>query len=267
MKRFLWISAVVLLLSVAITLAVAYQATQQVPEFYLQAIKSNPQQQQQASTEMFNRGSRLLQKTKKHGRWQAEFTADQINGYLAIDLEKQFPDVLPAEVKDPRVAITPGRATIACRYESDRISSVLSLGISIYLSEPNVVALRVHKARAGRLPLPLSEVLDVITTTAQHMELPLEWRQIDGDPVALITIPRPRDEANRPVILESLELREGLFYVAGKTLRRTTRRSPQPNAMTGNILKFSTMLDARSAEALSQPPQRIFLNGIAKMAD
>ncbi len=220
MKRFLCISAGVLLLGLGIALVAAYQATQQVPEFYVQALASNPQQQKQASTEMFNRGSRLLRDTKQRGQWQAQFSTEQINGYLAVDLLKQFPDVLPPEVKDPRVAITPKQLTLACRYESDRISAVLSLGVSVYLSEPNVIAVRIHKARAGLLPLPLSEVLDQVTTAARTMELPLQWRQTDGDPVALITIIQPRDESNRPVVLESIELRDGEVHVAGKTLSR-----------------------------------------------
>jgi hypothetical protein len=47
------------------------------------------------------------------------------------------------------------------------------------------------------------------------LELPLHWSQIDGDPVALVTIATARDEEGRAVQLDTLELHDGELYLAG----------------------------------------------------
>ena len=43
----------------------------------------------------------------KAGHWEIRFTADEINGWLAVDLVKNHPNALPPTLKDPRVSIDP----------------------------------------------------------------------------------------------------------------------------------------------------------------
>ncbi len=86
----------------------------------------------------------------------------------------------------------------------------------MYVSEPNVIACRLRRARAGRLPLPLGQVLDTVTEAARRMDLPLRWAQTDGDPVALVTV-FPDREDKQLTTLRTLELLDGEIYVAGTT--------------------------------------------------
>jgi hypothetical protein len=232
MRRILIIGVVVLLLAAIGALVGAYYSSQQVPDFYRQALAADRQQQQRASTELINRSNRLQRQVKRPGRWQALFSAEQINGYLAVDLDKQFPRLLPPELRDPRVAIGDGQATLACRYEGDRVSTVLSISFEAYLSEPNVVAVRIHGAAAGTLPMPLSEVLAQMSKAAEKLELPLKWRQTDGDPVALITLPTAGQNDHRSMVLDAVELRGGELYLAGKTLRPAGDDSGEDPAST-----------------------------------
>ncbi len=197
----------------------AYRATQQVPQFYQVAVAIEPEVQKQASDECLEQAAALAGDVRKFGHWEAEFTAEQINGWLAVDLKENFPDLLPPEIQDPRVQIGAHEATLACRYQPDQVASVLSLTFDVYPYAPNVIAVRIVRARAGALPLPLNQVLEAITDAFQSLNVQLQWRQADGDPVALITIPPPRDKHDRPLELESLELRDGFIYVAGETLR------------------------------------------------
>ncbi len=74
-------------------------------------------------------------------------------------------------------------------------------------------------ARAGALPVPLTQVLDGITQVARELQLRLEWRKDHGDPVALITFPQPRDSQSVAVQLETVELRDGELLVAGAMMR------------------------------------------------
>ena len=148
MMRSLAIVGVVLVIFVSVLGFGLYRATKSVPEFYEIALAADPADQKAASSEMFNRSNRLYRQAKERGTWQALFTAEQINGFLAIDLQQKFPELLPGEIRDPRVAIRPGSASLGCRYESSQLSTVLSIETQVYLAGPDVVAVRIEGARA-----------------------------------------------------------------------------------------------------------------------
>ena len=219
-RKRLRIAAIVvgcLLLLTGISALSLYYASQEIPDFYRQAIKQDHKIQERASDQMLRGATALASDVRKRGTWQAVFTAEQINGWLAVDLMKNHASLLPPEVRDPRVEILDHAATIACRYQANRLSNVFSLTFDVYLSEPDVVAIEIHSAHAGKLPIPLGQVLDGIAKAAQNAELPLEWRQHNGNPVALLTIGSTHDSAERKLELDKIELRKGALYLAGKT--------------------------------------------------
>jgi len=207
------------LLVVCGTLLVVWKMSQQVPEFYVQALEVDPAKQEEASDQMLERATALASDVRQEGRWKALFTAEQINGWLAVDMVKNHPDLLPRSVGDPRVAIEPDKVTVACRFQRGQIDTVLSLTADVYLSEPNVAALRIRKARAGMLPLPLEKVLERISEAANRLNLDIRRRQAEGDPVILISIPQ-QIEGGRLVRVESLRLGEAEIYLSGSTDRR-----------------------------------------------
>jgi hypothetical protein len=67
--------------------------------------------------------------------------------------------------------------------------------------------------------VPLGQVLDAISHAARQLDLRLRWCKEDGDPVALVTFPRPRDSQAPAVWLDVIELRQGELYVAGQMSR------------------------------------------------
>ena len=150
-----------------------------------------------ASEQMTRRAAALAGDLQKEGRWQAVFTADQVNGWLAVELGKR-PEMLPGAVRDPRVAIQPQQLTVACRYKDSQIDTVLSLTVDAYLAEPNVIALRIRKARAGSLPLPLDRVLQEVSRATDQLDWQVDWRQAAGDPVALVRMPAVRVVSTAP---------------------------------------------------------------------
>jgi hypothetical protein len=235
-KRLAIVAIVLSLLALAVA-AVAYllyRGSQRVPEFYRRALEMDEERERQASLEMAANISSLVNDVKKEGRWQAVFTAEQINGWLAVDaadeetegeqaqaLLEHPADLLPPYLSDPRVAIEPEQLWIACRFERDDWTSVLSLPVEIYLAEPNVIALRIRQVRAGvvRLPLPLEKVLDSVMQAAHERDLQVHRGQIEGDPLIEISIPPLSDEEDKVIRLETLQLGEGKVYVAGSTER------------------------------------------------
>ena len=194
-----------------------HRASQYVPEFYGPAIQADPADQEDASDKMLQKAAALVSDVGNEDEWKSLFTEDEINGWLAVDLVENHPDALPPSVTDPRVSIEPDRLTLACRYDRGGWKCVLSVVADVYLAEPNVVALRIRKARAGAVPLPLDEVLDRITTAARKMDFELRWQQAEGDPVALVSIRPPRDEEKRVVRIESIKLGDGEVYLAGSS--------------------------------------------------
>jgi hypothetical protein len=192
-----------------------YRASQRVPEFYHAAISVQPQDQAEARDEFVARATALAGDLNEDGCWQSLFTAEQINAWLALELAAKYPEMLPGELHDPRIWLRENEATIGCRYQTGELVTVLSLTFDAYVQEPNVVALRIRRARAGALPVPLGQVLDSISHAAQVLNLQLHWRKSHGDPVALVTLPQPRDARHGPLSLDTLELRDGELFVSG----------------------------------------------------
>lgn len=216
-KRILLLSAGVVILVLLVVLAGLYLAARRAPKFYEEALHADPAKQAAASDQMLQQTTALVSNVKNVGRWRMLFTAEQINGWLAVDLVKNHANSIPPGVHDPRVQLRSGEMTLACRYETRGMTSVLSLTVDLYLVEPNVIGLRIKKARAGMLPLPLHKVLTAITQSAHRMDLPLRWTEEDGDPVALITLPPQRGDGNKQLRIENLRLSDGEIYVAGST--------------------------------------------------
>lgn len=201
-------------------LVTVYRASQQVPDFYHEALQQEVKLQEEAGEELEQGVLELHNDVRRQGRWQALFTEQQINGWLAVDLPEKFPNVLPADVREPRVKIAPQHAAVACRYEGRALESIISLALEIYLVEPNVVAVRIRNVRAGVLPLPVQKFLDQIARAAGQADISVSWAQSEGDPVALISVPIEHPEYEYGEIsLDTLELRDGELYLAGTTVR------------------------------------------------
>ena len=138
---------------------------------------------------------------------------------------RKFPDALPDEVSNPRVAIEGKRLMIACRHSSEQLDAVINLDLEVHLTEePNVIAVRICEARAGMIPLPLKQYLDLVTKAARKGGISLRWEQIEEDPVALITIPRNHEDyAHREILIESIVLRSGELLLSGTTEKASTQ--------------------------------------------
>jgi hypothetical protein len=145
-------------------------------------------------------------------------TQDEINGWLATELPEKFPKALPPGLSDPRIAIENETVHLAVRYRRSGMDTVLSISGEAYLTaQPNQIAVRLDRARAGMLPVPLARFLHEITAGAAKADVPLRWTEVRGAPVAILRLPLDRDEEGRRVVLEDIRWREGQLLVAGRT--------------------------------------------------
>jgi hypothetical protein len=226
-RKFAGIVSLLALAAILVAVGVVALTTRHVPEFYAEAITAEPQVQRQANDELLERATTLNNDLRKRGRWQALFTAEQINGWLSVDLEENHPELLAEGFSEPRIQIRKGKATIACRYKQGVMNTVASATFELYLVEPDVLALRIDSVRAGALPMPMKAIVDGVAIAAERLNLRLNWRQEKGDPVALISLPSAHDDKS-VYKLDALELRDGELYIAGRTEPYSPSPTPRP---------------------------------------
>jgi hypothetical protein len=220
-KKRLFTVAALAILGLLLILALSlYWASRYEPPFYRQALAADSASQDQLSNELVRRVMSLQNSLKREGPWQATFTAQQINAWLRYDLERNYPEVLRSGFSDPCVAIEADRLMLACRHDNGLTKSVLCLTVEVHAPEPNVLALRIVKARAGMLPLPLGDVLKSISNAAQNARCELRWAQTDGDPVALVTLPSPSEKGDLAIKIDSVRLGDGEISISGSTTRK-----------------------------------------------
>jgi hypothetical protein len=214
-RRLLFGLLVLVLIAVGTGGFFAYQV-QQVPEFYQQAIAAPPERQIEAAEQFEHSALEVQNSIQRDEPWRVELTADEINGWLATVLPEKFPNLLPPEVREPRVALAPDRFFAASKVDIRGIETVVSVELSAYLTErTNEIAVRIHSAAAGNLPIPLQDYLEQITAKAEEKGVVVRWQEIEGDPLGIITLPLAEPGDKREIIVRSIELRQDSILVTG----------------------------------------------------
>jgi len=225
-------------------------AALRVPARYQQALAQPPARAQAASQELVARTAALVSLAQQPGHWEATCTEEEINGWLAIELPAKHPQALPAEIREPRVQLRPGRLWLAWKSSALGVESVISAEIRLFVPQPGTLACQVESVQAGSLPLPVQPFLDLLTAEAEKARLPLRWTQDAGQPVALWPLPQLA-ERNALRILEGLELTDG-------QLRLTGRTDPQPARQTNSQLpgEVSEPRELNSTKPLTENPSQ-----------
>jgi hypothetical protein len=208
-----------LLLILGAGLFALYQGMQYIPEAYARALEVDRVTGQRASDAMLQQVTALRNNVRKAGDWHVLFTAEQINGWLAVDLVENHPDELPDDIRDPRVAIEPEQMLLFCTYRWHGHETVVTLAVQPFLHDRNVLGLRIRKGRAGRVPFPLQKIIEQIPAAVAQSGFHVQWQQADGDPVVLITVPPPRGKDDKQIEITAIRLGEGEIYFEGLTKR------------------------------------------------
>jgi hypothetical protein len=216
-RRVPWIIGLASAAGLAIFVVALYWATQQAPPFYAQALALDPAKAHEASDGMLRQTAALTSDLRRSGQWQAVFSAEQVNGWLAYDVRKNHSALFPPDISEPRVAFGANGLQVGFRWQRPAWSTVVNLEADIYLHDVNVVAIRIRKARAGKLPLPLGGLLNEVIESGREIGLQIEHQQLEGDPLLLVSLPTSFDQSGKRLSLELLELREGALYIAGQS--------------------------------------------------
>lgn len=195
-----------------------YSVLHAEPDVYARA-EVPPGEQRVLESHKFEQKAFDLINEIQFGDYEAEFTAAQINSWLAEDfIETNLAKQLPNEISDPRISFEPGRIFIAFRYGGDTVNTVVSIQAKVWMvkREINVVALEIEKLRAGVLPLTPKVLQDHITEWCRGQNVDVQWYRNEGNPVAILRFQYDRREPS--VQLQELELREGSIHLRGRSL-------------------------------------------------
>lgn len=214
-KRLMWagiILAVVAATPVAAWLSLTYQ-----PSYYRAMVLQSREQRQGKARKFVAQGLQLRNDIVNEPTWEAVFSDQEVNAWLAEDLVTHFADHLPPEVHEPRVLFELDRIILAFQLKQGSIDSVITVVARPRVPAGNTVELTLEKIRAGILPVPADGVLDRIVDYARYMGVDVEWMRRDGYPVVLIryTPNLQRDD----IQLEEVQIRTGLLRLAGRSDR------------------------------------------------
>jgi len=206
-----------LALTAAIFVGFAMRAVHQVQPFYTAALEVDSNTLADESHAMERRVATLVSDAKQQPSWRAVFSDREVNGWLAVALEEKFADLLPTSIVDPRVAFEAEEVVIGFRYQGKDFTTVISVRAKAWISDADVVAIRMLSAHVGTLPIPLTKIVDHINKAAHKLQVPLRWTQQDGAPVALLSLPGVLSAEGELRRLDVVELHEGELYLAGST--------------------------------------------------
>lgn len=213
-----WIVLALAPIALAAAAAAVWGSLGYQPDFYRRKAAMPPERRRAEARHFVSHSLQLRNDIMNEPRWEAAFSDEEVNAWLAEDLVAEFADQIPPGVRDPLVAFEPGRAILAFKLDDGPIRSLIWAVARVEVPEDNVVALTVEKIRAGALPVPAEGILDRLAAHARARGLDVRWeRDDDGLPVAYVRY-RP-DRRRADVILERLDLLDGRVRLAGRSHR------------------------------------------------
>lgn len=215
-KRALTIGLLIVAALIVVPATIWVSLTHQ-PHFY-RAMVRVPRERQEAEARRFvTQSLQLRNDIINEPTWEAIFTDQEVNAWLAKDLVTEFADQLPPEVHEPRIVFGLDRITLAFELDQGPVRSVIWVVARPRIAEPNVLELTFEKIRAGVLPVPAEQVLDRIVAHARAQGLEVEQTLVDEFPV--LTVRYNTHAEREDVLLEQVQIREGEIRLAGRSNR------------------------------------------------
>jgi hypothetical protein len=201
-----------------IFLGLAWLSLTHEPTFYRSLVANVPRDQREAKAKHFVASSLQLRNDISNERdWQAVFTDQEVNAWLAEDLITYFADQIPPEVHEPRVAFGADRITLAFQLDRGPLRAVIWVVAQARIPEDNVLELTFEKIRAGVIPISIERFIDPITARARDHGVEVHWTREDDLPVA--TFRFGPDHGRSDIVLERLSVRQGQIRLAGRSER------------------------------------------------
>lgn len=193
----------------------AFYALSYQPDFYRDLVRTSSRARLRKAEKFVEQSLQLRNDIVNEARWEAVFSDEEVNAWLAEDLKESFADQIPPGFTEPRVLFDDDRVTLACQYEEGPVRSVAWAVLRVSIPQDNAVALTIEKIRVGALPVPSEKLIEKITRHARARGLDLTWSEDEGQPVATIRYtPSP---GRRDVVLERVQIAHGWIRLFGRS--------------------------------------------------
>ena len=194
------------------------------PAFYSRRTATLPAGHEPLARRLVTKVAGLRADALRVGEWSSAITEEEVNAWLATDLPRNHPQLLPSRVTQPRVAFAPRRVSVAAGLAFGPLRCVGSFDAEVVLREVNQVGIVVRAVRLGGLPLPTGPLARELGRRIAALGLPTELRRLDGRTVLVVYNPPTRAAGAPSLWLESLAVEEGELLVAGVTRAAETDR-------------------------------------------
>lgn len=199
------------------TAVILFVALEWVPDFYGQTLRISDQQNAQMGAALMKIVQLFQTQIAQDGTWELKLSDAQINGWLATELPKQQPRVLPDTMQDPRIAIIPDICRIACQYQDMGTRAVLQMSVTaIPEPVPNQIRLRVLEATVGSVPGLEHMAEGPILHAAWKSGIRVKWMDLDRYPEVVASLPPQWLPSNRAVFVDSITFRQGEVLISGR---------------------------------------------------
>jgi uncharacterized protein YpmS len=212
------LAAMGIMASVAVGVAFGLykSATAAVPE-YEAVVTVDPVRAETQRREFESQLSTLVSDTQALPEWKTRVTADQINAWLALRLERDFPGFQQAGLVAPRVILEEGRAVFAARSEMTSVEGIISVALRPLVTDADELALEIESAKIGRLSLPLDAIMAQLRQTPLANMGPIRLSQTDSKAAVIVDLDRLDAGRDRSLRLTGVEVRPGELLLSGES--------------------------------------------------
>ena len=213
----------VVLAIILLLLLIAYSAASAKPGFYRRFESMPHAERKKLNDELKTRVLATWSQIQESDKWSLNVTDQQINGWLSIDGSSSMFQVLPKEIKSPRLAIRGDRIEIAApvtyRSAYGSYSATVYLNGTIQVPEPGVIAIRFRSARLGVYPFDKKHLVAMVKGVLDQPDWKLEQTNEGGDPV-LSFRPNITLDKKFALTIESFQTNdEGRCLISGKVAK------------------------------------------------
>lgn len=216
-------SVVVLAIAIA-AIAYAYHVSQHEPEFYRVALLQSPDVARAKGAELETSVMNIYNSVLEQGNWRGEISQDQINGWLATQLPRKFPELLPEDVvADPRVSISQGEISLAGHAHFESLEGIVVAKLDIFKTDQkDQFAVRFRDIHVGVIPVPIKSFAEDISSGLNLHGCQTMWTELEGDPLLTVIVPEEKllIHALYRVNIETVDLEEQKIIVSGTTINQ-----------------------------------------------